>query len=352
MKIVDIKTQVKKVALKTPFITALRRVEYIEFVRVSFICESGKIGLGEAPATKAVTGEGIDDILYSIQSVKGYLNFHMPTDALELLHETREDNHAICSIGNSARAALDMALISLIAQEENLPLYRYLGAKDLTSLKTDVTISLKNPNAMLGDAKEAFENGLDILKVKLGEDIEHAIKVTKNIRDEIPFVKIIIDANQAWHVENTLRFIDEVKDYNIELIEQPVKAGDLRGLKRVTEYSDIPILADEAVFTLGDAQNIINTKSADMINIKLMKCGGVIKAIEILEYCKNQGVSCMLGSMLEGPISINIALHLAMAYTDVIKYIDLDSPLLYKEMSDELEFEYRANEINFLSTSF
>ena len=56
--------------------------------------------------------------------------------------------------------------------------------------------------------------------------------------------------------------------------------------------------------------------------------------------------------LLEGPISINIALHLAMAYTDVIKYIDLDSPLLYKEMSDELEFEYRANEINFLSTSF
>jgi L-alanine-DL-glutamate epimerase-like enolase superfamily enzyme len=347
LKIVDIKTEVKKLALKTPFITALRRVEDIEFVRVSFICESGKIGLGEAPATKAVTGEGIDDILYSIQSVKGYLNFHMPTDALELLHEVRENDHAICSIGNSARAALDMALISLIAQQQNIPIYEYLGAQNISTLKTDVTISLKNPHAMLEDAKLAYSNGLDILKIKLGEDINHAKEVTKAIRDELPHSKIIIDANQAWHVQNCIRFIDEVKNCNIELIEQPVIAKDLDGLKTVTKYSTIPILADESVFTLEDAQNIINTKSADMINIKLMKCGGIIKAIEILEYCRSQGVNCMLGSMLEGPISINIALHLAMAYKEIIKYIDLDSPLLYKEMSNELEFKFNANEISF-----
>jgi L-alanine-DL-glutamate epimerase-like enolase superfamily enzyme len=83
-----------------------------------------------------------------------------------------------------------------------------------------------------------------------------------------------------------------------------------------------------------------------MINIKLMKCGGVTKAIEILEYAREKNITCMLGSMLEGPYSINIVLYLAFAYSDVIKYIDLDSPLLYKEMPTELDFEFRGCEIS------
>ncbi len=82
-----------------------------------------------------------------------------------------------------------------------------------------------------------------------------------------------------------------------------------------------------------------------MINIKLMKCGGITKAKEILEYAKEKNIKCMLGSMLEGPISINSALHLAFEYNDVIKYIDLDSPLLYKEKSNELEFKYNGSKI-------
>ena len=107
----------------------------------------------------------------------------------------------------------------------------------------------------------------------------------------------------------------------------------------------MPIVADEAVFTLDDAKNIIDSRSADMINIKLMKCGGITKAIEILEYARVKNVKCMLGSMLEGPHSINVALHLAMAYCDIISFIDLDSPLLYKELSHELDFEFKKNEI-------
>ena len=79
-----------------------------------------------------------------------------------------------------------------------------------------------------------------------------------------------------------------------------------------------------------------------MINIKLMKCGGVSKAVEILEYAREHNVTCMLGSMLEGPYSINAALYLAFNYRDVIKYVDLDSPLLYKESSKELDFSFEG----------
>jgi L-alanine-DL-glutamate epimerase-like enolase superfamily enzyme len=129
-------------------------------------------------------------------------------------------------------------------------------------------------------------------------------------------------------------------DNHIKLIEQPVPAPDLDNLKKITELSQIPILADEAVFTLEDAKKVIQEKCADMINIKFMKCGGVSKAIEILEFARANRVKCMLGSMLEGPYSINMAMHLAFAYRDVIEYVDLDSPLLYKEMPKELDFVF------------
>ncbi|MFA6192389.1 MAG: dipeptide epimerase [Sulfurimonas sp.] len=346
MKIVKIETETKKIPLKTPFITALRRVENVEFVRVTFTCTNGLVGIGEAPATKAITGEGIEEILDSINSAKLFLNNFKPSTALEILHDQRSAKHSIKKIGSSAKAALDMALHSLIAQSQNIPMYHYLGAESAIILQTDITISLNEIQTMVEDAKRAFSDGMRILKIKLGSDITHAIEVTKNIAKELPKARLIIDANQAWNVEDSLRFIDALKDIKLELIEQPVIADNLEGLKTVTSYSNIPILADEAVFTLEDAQKVIETKSADMINIKLMKCGGVTKAIEILQFCRANGVKCMLGSMLEGPFSINIALHLAMAYSDVIKYIDLDSPLLYKELSDELEFVFDGCEIS------
>lgn len=107
----------------------------------------------------------------------------------------------------------------------------------------------------------------------------------------------------------------------------------------------LPIMADEAVFTLEDARKVIEGGFADMINIKLMKCGGITKAIEILEFAKEKKVACMLGSMLEGPYSINAALYLAFAYRDVVQYVDLDSPLLYETLPKLLDFSYDAARI-------
>ncbi len=342
MKITSIKTEVKHIPLKTPFITALRKVVHVDFVRILSICDNGFIGIGEAPATKAITGEDIDDILNSIERVKDRLKSHMPKEALLILHSTCQD------VGNSAKAALDMALLSLLAQEKGVPLFKYFGAKEATVLKTDVTISLNNPHAMLREVAVACGNGLEILKIKFGKDIPHAIDVTKQVSTRFPHAKLLIDANQAWSVEDTIKYIKETKNIKIELIEQPVIAEDTEGLKTITQNSHMPIVADEAVFTFEDAKNIIETKSADMINIKLMKCGGVSKAIEILEYARAKNIKCMLGSMLESPHSINAAIHLAMAYCDVISYIDLDSPLLYKELPDELDFEFCKNEIRII----
>ena len=324
MKIKSITTEIKHIPLKTPFITALRRVENVEFVRVKVVCDNALSAFGEAPATVAITGEDLEIITNSINSLRQELSSHTLQQALTLLHQT--------NIGTSAKAALDMAFVDLLAQEQGKELYEYLGAKEKIDIKSDITISLNETAKMLQDAKEAYKDGHDILKVKLGSDINHAIEVTKKLSSTLPIATLLIDANQAWSLEDSLLYVKRVKDIKIELIEQPVNAADIASLKIITQATDIPILADEAAFSLEDVKQIIATQSADMINVKLMKCGGVTKAIEILEYCKKKNVGCMLGSMLEGPISINAAMHLAMAYSDVIKYVDLDSPLLYKEL--------------------
>jgi len=338
VKIQSITTSGKHIPLKTPFITALRRVDTIEFVRVQVSCDNGVVAYGEAPATMAITGEDIEIILNSVESVKELFINKTAEDSLAILHTKIQ-------IGSSAQAALDMAFVSLIAQSKGLPLYRYFGAEKPITLYTDITISLKEAEAMLADAKAAFDEDMKILKVKLGKDIKHSIDVIQKISRELPNAEILVDANQAWSLDDSLAFVNAVKDLKIELIEQPVIADDLEALKTITNATKIPILADEATFNLDDVKKVVESKSADMINIKLMKCGGLTNAVKILEYAREHNVTCMLGSMLEGPISINVALHLAMAYRDVIKYIDLDSPLLYKTASDELDFSYDGSMI-------
>jgi L-alanine-DL-glutamate epimerase-like enolase superfamily enzyme len=340
VKITNIETQVKHIELKTPFKTALRETSHVEFVRVHVEDENGHVGIGEAPATKAITGEDIEIILNSIESVREqFLNLTCK-EAIELLHST-------CNIGSSAKAALDIAFVSLHVKQENRSLAEYFCIEDFTPIKTDVTISLNSADVMLEDAKKAYAADMSILKVKVGSDVLHAVDIVRKIAKELIHVEILVDANQAWTLEDSQFFINNMFDAKIELIEQPVVASDLQSLKTITDFSHIPILADEAVFNLEDAKKVMESKSADMINIKLMKCGGVTKAVEILEYAREKKVTCMLGSMLEGPYSINIALYLAFAYRDVIKYIDLDSPLLYKELPNEMDFIFKGCEISF-----
>lgn len=329
MIIKKISTEVKYIELKIPFITALRRVDTIEFVRVHVICDEEEVGIGEAPATMAITGEDISIILESIQKVKDSLVGLEIKKALEVLHEQ--------SIGSSAKAALDIALMNLLG---------FFKLEDTSFIQTDITISLNPIEKMLNDAKIACENGMSILKVKLGSDINHAIEVTQKLSLDLPEAQLLIDANQAWSLAESLMYVNAVEGLSIELIEQPVIAEDLKALKLVTDATKIPILADEATFTLQDIKKVVQTKSADMINIKLMKCGGVSRAVEILEYARKNSIKCMLGSMLEGPYSINAALYLAFNYRDVIEYVDLDSPLLYKEESNELDFIFSGSKIS------
>ena len=323
MKIVEISSEIIKIQLRTPFITALRRVDDVEFVRVSVTTDDDYVYLGEAPATKAITGEDLLSITEAIETNKELFYGLSPSDAIDKVHTL--------SIGSSAKACMDMAFY--VMTDFGMQSHAKQGneSNDNTpKTKTAITISYNEKTKMLIDAKDAVNNGHRILKLKFGDDISHAIDVTHSVQRQIPNTILLVDANQAWSLSESKKYIDSMANTNIELLEQPVIAKDIEGLRELKNYSDIPIVADEACFTLSDVKKVVESKSADIINIKFMKCGGITKAKEILEYCRTKQVPVMMGSMLEGPISIGYACYLVDEYSDVIKYVDLDSPLLYK----------------------
>jgi L-alanine-DL-glutamate epimerase-like enolase superfamily enzyme len=339
MKIASIELSREKIELKKPFVTALRELSFAEFIRVYVLCDDGNFAYGEAPATEAITGESLESIERGIEDIKEIFYKRDIDEVLELLHRQ--------TIGSSAKAALDIAFVGLLAKQRGLSLMEYFGIKDTKAIKTDITISLGSKSKMLQESKNALREGMNILKVKLGADIAHAIETTKLLNKQLSHAELLIDANQAWSLEDTLLYLKSTQECRLELLEQPVAAKDVEALTQIREQSHIAILADEAVFTLEDMKRVLFMGAADMINIKVMKCGGVSRAVEMLEYAREKGVKCMLGSMIEGPYSINMTLYLAFAYRDVVAFVDLDSPLLYKELPDEMDFCYAGAIISF-----
>ena len=153
------------------------------------------------------------------------------------------------------------------------------------------------------------------------------------IRSAVPADTVLrVDANQGWTPRQAVRIIGRLEDagLNAELVEQPVKAHDVDGLRYVTERVHTPILADESVFSAADAVHILQTHAADLVNIKLMKTGGLYNAMTISSIAKTFGAECMMGCMLEGNIAVTAAAHAALAL-GVITRIDLDGPALCRE---------------------
>lgn len=327
MIIQDIEVKRFSVPLKKPFKTALRTAYTLDSILVKITCDNGMVGWGEASATVVITGDSIESIEAAVANTmrpqligKSLLSYE---NVFHTLHQSMVGN-------SSAKAAVDMALYDLIAQRCKLPLYQFLGGYQ-NQLETDYTVSVNSPQEMGEDAAEYLQQGFNVLKIKVGkDDIDNDIMRIQEIRKSVgDKVKIRLDANQGWGVKDAIRSIRKMEDMglNIELVEQPVKAHDIDGLKRVTHSVDTPIMADESVFSPAQAFEVIRNRAADMINIKLMKSGGIFKAQLINQMAEEFGIPCMVGSMIESRLSVTAAAHFAASKKN-ITHFDFDAPLM------------------------
>jgi len=196
-----------------------------------------------------------------------------------------------------------------------------------------LTISVNDIDEMISDSIKAVRQGFKILKIKVGKDSRKDIERITAIRQAVGSgIRLRIDANQGWSPKEAIRMIRTLEDAGVdmELVEQPVSAYDFEGMKLVTAQVNTPILADESVFSTDDAIRLVQERAADMINIKLMKTGGIHEALKICAIAESFHVECMIGCMLESKIAVSAAAHLA-AGKSIITRADLDGPLLCRE---------------------
>ena len=343
MKITSIHTQRLQAPLKTPFVTALRRVDTLEDVVVVIECDNGYKGYGEGAPTPQITGETIGSIEAAVAFITPHLIGREIEDFDSLLHTV----HHTMVKNTTAKSALEIALYDLKAQLQKLPLYRMLGGTQ-TTFTTDITISMAETEKMVADALHAVSLGYDTLKVKIGSNPDEDADRVRAIHGALPqHIVLRLDANQGWSAKETVALLEQLEHDGIvaECIEQPVPAEDIEGLKYIKERVATPLLADESIFSLTDAKKLLEMEAVDYINIKLAKTGGISQALALADLCATYGVKCMIGCMLEGPIAIAAGVHVASAKAETITMLDLDAVALLASHSAKSDILFEESDI-------
>jgi L-alanine-DL-glutamate epimerase-like enolase superfamily enzyme len=306
--------------LHTPFVTALRRTTTADSLLVEVMDSDGRSGFGEAPQVWAVTGANIAGSQAAIeQMIAPRL---LGRDADDLNARCREVAGAVVG-SEAAKAAVDVALHDLAARRLGVPLARLLGATTLT-VPTDVTLAAGEVPELARAAADRLRDGFTVLKLKVGTDAAGDLDRIRAVC-EVTGATVRLDANQGWTAREAIRIINGISAAGlpVELVEQPVHRHDLDGLKHVTDNVDIPIMADESVFGLRDLTEVIRRRAADLVNVKLAKCGGLVVARTMLELAAAHGIGTCVGSMMEGPAGLGAAASLVAAYpTSVVSDLD------------------------------
>jgi L-alanine-DL-glutamate epimerase-like enolase superfamily enzyme len=311
-KIVETSLRIRKEALRSSFSTSLRSVSGLEVVEFHIKTDDGYCVFGETVATPAITGD-------TLAAIQNDLNGALTNAILNQSFEHPEDFYhsrvrdAVAT--RSAKSAVDLALYELAVAMQTSSLQDYLGCT-VSEVESDVTLPLSEIDEIpkLLAARSEFTS----FKVKLGnEEMDIRVEKIQLIRDIAGANSTIrVDPNQAWSVEESIEFLKEVekRGLNIEYLEQPISAQNKIGLAQVRAQSQTKIMADESIYTVEDLEELVRLNAVDLINIKIIKSGGITPALEIIKRARELGVEFSIGTMMEGDKGVLAAVLLAGAH--------------------------------------
>lgn len=324
MSVVALRTHPVALPLARPFVTARRTTDRVEAVLVEAVDERGRSGWGEAVTTWRVTGESAAGVA---AAVAGPLSDEVVgADPADVAAWAPRLARAV--VGNaSARAGVETAVLDLAARGAGLSLAELLaGAPPAASgagparlpaaVRTDMTLSAARDatelDALVARAAE-LTGTFGTLKVKVVD-----APVTRDALVEVrravgAGVRLRVDANQAWDVPAAVRTVARWQDEGaaVELVEQPVAAGDLPGLAAVRAARLATVLADEAVRTVEDVDAVARAGAADAVNVKLTKSGGPVQALLVARRALDLGLGVVVGCMMESPVGVAAAAAVA-----------------------------------------
>jgi L-alanine-DL-glutamate epimerase-like enolase superfamily enzyme len=309
--------------LREPYSIAYESVDKVDNIFIKITTADGYLGWGCAAPVKSVTNETTKDVMDSFTNlIEPFLKGEDVFRYAYLMENLKKE----IPDKPSARAMVDMALHDLLSQKMGVSLYKFLGGYRC-SIPTSITIGIMPVDAALAYARGHVKRGFTILKIKGGKNVSEDIEKINQIREAVGRkIRIRFDANQGYSVEDSMKFIKGTRQTGVELFEQPTPKDKLEQLAQVTRKAPIPVMADESLLSLKDVFRLSKDHDTDLINIKLMKTGGILEGMHINSVAKAAGISAMIGCMDESALGITAGLHMALSRPN-IKYADLDGHL-------------------------
>ncbi|TCP21512.1 L-alanine-DL-glutamate epimerase-like enolase superfamily enzyme [Scopulibacillus darangshiensis] len=340
MKIKKATLYAVQLPLVEPFIVSYKKYTAMPSIIVRLETEDGFIGFGEGTPDEHVTGETYEGTFKALQHyLLPIIINHHPFD-IEDLHEKMD---RILYGNPTAKAAIDIACYDLMGKITQKPVYQLIGGCYHQRLHVTKVISINDPEVMAKEALQSVSAGYQSLKIKVGTTPEDDMVRLRGIKEAIDTldtpVKWRVDVNQGWRSPiKVLPIIKGLENLGIDWLEQPILADDIEGLNQLRKNTSIPIMIDEGLKNSWDLRRVINYQAADIINIKLMKCGGIYPALKLVSQAEMGGLTCQIGSMVESSVASSAGIHLSAAKKNIISN-ELTGPLLFKNDIGDLAYK-------------
>jgi len=218
-----------------------------------------------------------------------------------------------------AKAALECALLDLTGQIAGLPIAELVGGRHRDRIPLSFSVANPDFDADLTDVAAIWESGVRIFKLKTGFadhgfDLMRLEKLRDIYGDDI---RLRVDYNQGLSAHDAVRHIRDLETFRPDFVEQPVRMHEREALAAITRAVDVPIMADESVFNVREAQQGAVMRIADIFSLKTAKSGGIRRCIEIAAIARSVGIEVYGGCMFETSIAHMAGAHLMAAIPDL-----------------------------------
>jgi L-Ala-D/L-Glu epimerase len=293
-----------------------------QLVRIEL--SSGAVGWGEAQPRDYVTGENVASVHATVREVDAFWRGLDPgslENTAVLLHAAPQRATA-----PAAFAGIELALLDAVGRDEGRNVTEVLGSVATDSISYDGAVLGFLPSSAFGMAlMRCRKLGKNVVKLKVGRegDRERLIAARRILGND---VRLVLDANAAWaSAAEAIANIESYRDLGIDAIEQPVAGDDIRGMAAVRAAVRLPIIADESLCTIDDARRLVAAEAADIFNVRIGKCGGLLASLEILDYARAHGIGTHLGVMVGETGIAGTAGRLLAACVPDIRHREFDS---------------------------